>query len=115
MRYAINCLIQGNFIGTNKEGTQNLGNNIGFYEDGASQSLGDTIGGAATGAGNLISGNSFGVYVFGQTGNPVATNLVIQGNLIGTDVTGSGPLGGRTRDRTDQWRVGKRHRRHDIG
>jgi hypothetical protein len=93
IRYAINCLIQGNFIGTNKEGMSRLGNNIGIYYDGASQSLANTIGGTVTGAGNLISGNGSGIYVFGQTGNPVATNLVIQGNLIGTDATGSGPLG----------------------
>ena len=93
IRYATNCLIQGNFIGTNKEGTKGIGNGTGIYFDFANQSIGDTIGGAAAGAGNLISGNSIGILFFGSTGNPVVTNLVIQGNLIGTDVTGSAPLG----------------------
>jgi hypothetical protein len=88
------CLIQGNFIGTNKEGTEANGNNgVGIDWAAVSQSIADTIGGTAAGAGNLISGNSTGILMWGDTGSPIATNLVIQGNLIGTDVTGSAPLG----------------------
>jgi hypothetical protein len=48
----------------------------------------NTIGGTAAGAGNLISGNgSHGVEVIFGTGN------VVQGNRIGTDASGSQPLG----------------------
>ena len=61
IRSAVNCLIQGNFIGTNKEGTKAVGNQLGIEYDGATQSLADTIGGTATGAGNLISGNYIGI------------------------------------------------------
>src|SRR5262249_3397782 len=51
-----------------------------------------TIGGTAAGAGNLISGNfSYGVLIDGTWGGAVS-NLV-QGNLIGTDVTGLQGLG----------------------
>ena len=94
IRYAVNCLIQGNFIGTNKEGTKAVGNQVGIENDAATQSLADTIGGTATGRwqphlGQLRRHLSCSV----GPGSPVATNVVIQGNKIGTDVTGSGPLG----------------------
>src|SRR5262249_54241159 len=53
-----------------------------------SQASANTIGGSAAGAGNLISGNSeYGLYTF------ASPDTVIQGNLIGTDATGAGPLG----------------------
>ena len=46
----------------------------------------NTIGGTATGAANLISGNtSYGVWLNGAS----ATDDTIEGNLIGTDVTGT--------------------------
>jgi CSLREA domain-containing protein len=78
-------LIQGNFLGTDVTGTKALGNSTGdgiFVE----QAGGNTIGGTAAGAGNLISGNSNGI----ELRSP--SNLV-QGNLIGTDVTGTLALG----------------------
>ncbi len=47
----------------------------------------NTIGGTAAGAGNVISGNSnHGVFLSGD-------NNILQGNLIGTDAGGTGPLG----------------------
>jgi titin len=81
-------VIEGNYIGTDVTGTQPLGNGadgIGI-SDAAS---GNRIGGTAPGAGNLIAANgSDGVHLFnGATGNTV------QGNRIGTDVTGTNPLG----------------------
>jgi hypothetical protein len=81
-------VIEGNFIGTDVTGTQSLGNGT----DGVlfSNAAGDTVGGTAPGAGNLISGNTnFGVdLAFGD-----AQQDVIQGNRIGTDVTGMLALG----------------------
>ena len=50
-------------------------------------SSGNTVGGTAAGAGNVISGNgTHGVHIIGPR------NLV-QGNRIGTDVTGTRALG----------------------
>ena len=82
-------LIEGNWIGTDKTGVSAIGNAL----DGVIIDLGassNTVGGAAFGAGNLISGNiENGVEI---TGAGTAGNLV-QGNLIGTDVTATLPLG----------------------
>lgn len=78
-----NNLIQGNFIGTDVTGTVALGN---LYR-------GLFIGGGANNnliSGNVISGNgAAGVRLMdnGTTGNQV------QGNFIGTDVTGMNPMG----------------------
>ena len=81
-------LVQGNLIGTDKNGTADLGNSwSGVY---ISDAPSNTIGGTAAGAGNVVSGNDRGgVYIsgYGATGNQV------QGNLIGTDVTGTADLG----------------------
>jgi parallel beta-helix repeat protein len=80
-------LIQGNRIGTNAAGTAALGNTSVGIDLRAPQT---TIGGAAAGAGNLISGNrAAGIQVFGAD----ATLNQIQGNRIGTDVTGMVDLG----------------------
>jgi hypothetical protein len=79
---APNNIIQGNRIGTNAAGTSGLGG--GTHGVTIGSSTGTQIGGAAAGAGNLISGAS---------GDGITVNLspgtVIQGNLIGTDVTGT--------------------------
>jgi parallel beta-helix repeat protein len=75
--------VQGNFIGTDVTGASRLPNYEGVaIAIGAS---GNTIGGTAAGAGNLISGNEFaGIYIGGS-----ATGNQVQGNYIGTDVTGT--------------------------
>ncbi len=91
---ATNNLVRGNFIGTNINGTADLGNTLsGVYIDAKASS--NTIGGTAAGARNIISGNNqHGVHLlgFGEAGVGVRSNL-IQGNYIGTDVTGTADLG----------------------
>jgi hypothetical protein len=46
-----------------------------------------TVGGTATGAGNLISGNATGIFVLLQDFFSSAEGSVIQGNAIGLDTT----------------------------
>ena len=80
-------LVQGNYIGTDKNGTADLGNSgDGVFINGT----GNTIGGTTTAARNVISGNNnHGVEFNGST----STSNVAQGNYIGTDVTGTADLG----------------------
>ena len=82
-----NNVVQGNFVGTDFSGSNAVPNGdvgVGVW-NGASHTL---IGGTAAGAGNLLSGNiNYGVVVGGGSGN------VVQGNFIGTDITGEHALG----------------------
>lgn len=85
-------LVQGNFIGTTATGTSALRNSRGGV--GIASAPGNTIGGTSPGAGNLISANAnsdgdAGIYLIGSG----AKGNFIQGNKIGTDVTGTLPLG----------------------
>ena len=85
-------VIQGNFIGTNAAGTGALPNDFGISM--AYGVTNSTIGGTTTAARNLISGNTGrGVIVSNSLGAPGITGNVIEGNFIGTDVTGILPLG----------------------
>jgi hypothetical protein len=77
-------VVQANRIGTDVTGTVALGNQTGVY---VNQAAGTTVGGSAAGAGNLIAGHS-GDGIVVQAGS-----TVIQGNLIGTDLTGANALG----------------------
>jgi Right handed beta helix region len=76
-------LVEGNFIGTNAAGTAALGNGGDGISDWECTSV--TIGGTASGAGNLISGNKNGIEVW-------ASQPVIKGNFIGSDVSGTGAI-----------------------
>jgi hypothetical protein len=85
--HGLGNMVQGNTIGTDLTGTQALGNGShGVYLETAFSSQ---IGGPEPGAGNLISGNrGSGVYIIlSGFGN------LVQGNRIGTDVSGTLPLG----------------------
>jgi hypothetical protein len=81
-------LIQGNFIGTNLAGTGAIANKFDgiLMRNGTS---GNTVGGTAAGAGNVISGNgNQGIEVV----NNSTTNNLIQGNFIGTNLAGTGAI-----------------------
>jgi titin len=88
--------VRGNFIGTDRTGTLALGNGLegvfiwpcpfGNCPGGPAQN--NVVGGSAPGEGNVISGNSDGVWI------QDSANLV-EGNFIGTDVSGTLPLGDR--------------------
>ena len=82
-------VIQGNVIGTNADGNAALGNRYaGILIDAGA---GDTVvGGDWDGAANILSGNgTHGVRVTGDG----TVDTTIQGNLIGTDDTGSEAIG----------------------
>ena len=95
---AMGNLVQGNLIGTDITGTAALGNTQdGVQIRGAAN---NTIGGTTAGARNVISGNNTGggwggvsiinhptLLITGASGN------LVQGNFIGTDVTGTTALG----------------------
>lgn len=77
-------VIQGNFIGVNAGGTNALRN--GWQGILLSGAISNTIGGNVLGARNIISGNaSNGVFIASLTD----TSNIVQGNYIGTDVTGT--------------------------
>jgi Bacterial Ig domain len=82
-------VVLGNYIGTDVNGSQKLGNNANGIDFFANAS-GNTIGGMASGAGNVIANNNGqGIEIFGG-GSP---NNTIVGNLIGTDATGTVAMG----------------------
>ncbi len=80
-----NHVIQGNYVGTNAAGTAAIGNSS--PAGGAGIFIGTNnvlVGGTAAGAGNVISGNTNqGIGVTTDTG------VTIQGNLIGTNASGT--------------------------
>jgi len=83
--------VQGNFIGTDVTGTADLGNTSAgvLVNQGPTNTL---IGGTDPGAGNLISGNQDGIRLMGSQASSTSGTL-IQGNLVGTDITGTMDLG----------------------
>jgi hypothetical protein len=82
-------VIEGNYIGTNASGTAALPNTYGVVLE--ANVFNNTIGGLTPGARNLISGNT-GNGVVVDLQSPAAVANVIEGNFIGTDVTGAAPL-----------------------
>src|SRR5208337_3951679 len=85
-------LVQGNFIGTNLDGTQRFGN-LGNGVEINSFSSANTIGGTTEAARNVISGNGLdGILIQLSPANPEPGNYV-QGNYIGTDQSGTNSLG----------------------
>jgi uncharacterized repeat protein (TIGR01451 family) len=81
-------LVEGNLIGTNAAGSSALGNSEGLVISGPN----NVIGGTSSGASNVISGNNGsnggGILFEGAT-----TGDVVEGNKIGTDVSGTTAIG----------------------
>ena len=85
-RESVGNEIVGNFIGTDVTGTLALPNGEGV---GLFSAVSNRVGGVKAGARNIISGNNvYGV----DLSNQDALGNVIQGNYIGTDVSGLKPL-----------------------
>ena len=81
--------VLGNLIGTDPSGTIDLGNtNNGIT---IQRSPNNTIGGSVAGARNIISGNnSNGIFI--QNAGTASSGNIIQGNYIGTNVSGTAAL-----------------------
>ena len=75
--------IQGNLIGTDVTGTKSVPNGVGINASGPNT----LIGGLVPGARNVISGNNGDGIMTSANGN------IVQGNFIGTDITGTAALG----------------------
>ena len=82
--------IFGNYIGPDATGLNALGNYFGIQLTSAPNTA---IGSPSSGAGNIISGNYYGIYAYTDNTGQGPDNSSFQGNLIGTDATGLGPLG----------------------
>ena len=87
-------VVQGNFIGTDVTGTAALGNSVAGVDI---RGINIAIGGTTAGAGNLISGNGDGILIevglLAITHEGISSKNLVQGNFIGTDVTGTKVLG----------------------
>lgn len=83
-------LVQGNVIGTDAAGGQDLGNQFNGVRCAGVTAV--NVGGTVAGAGNLISGNDWtGVAVISGS-----AGVRVQGNHIGTDASGTAALGNGT-------------------
>ncbi len=87
---ALGNVIDGNYIGTDASGAVRVGTQTESIIL-ANWASGDTIGGLATGAGNVCSGSAHasGITIIG----PASDDNVIQGNRIGTDTYGMAAIG----------------------
>ncbi|CAN5444285.1 hypothetical protein BH18VER2_BH18VER2_03920 [soil metagenome] len=72
-------IVQGNYVGTDPSSAVAMSNGIGLLVTGSAAQ----IGGLTPEAANVISGNQYGIYIASS-----GTENIVQGNLIGTDVTG---------------------------
>ena len=82
-------LILGNFVGTDPLGIRKLGNGSVWHGIVLAESTGNQIGGAGSSSRNVVSGNYYGILVYGGG----SSNNVIRGNFVGLDGTGMQPLG----------------------
>jgi trimeric autotransporter adhesin len=78
--------VEGNFIGVNRDGITDRGNSDGVFIAGGS----NTVGGTASGARNVISGNGESGIVISST---VSEENRVEGNYIGTGADKTGNVG----------------------
>ena len=84
---AVGNIIQGNYVGTNAAGTAAVPNQAGggIVINSGQNNL---VGGTTPGASNLVSGNLLsGIRI--ASSFPAARGNVVQGNFVGTDITGT--------------------------
>ena len=81
--------IQGNYVGINAAGTAALQPAGGTSAIEVLASPNNTIGGTAPGAGNVLVGTAISI----RLGAGPSNNTVVQGNLIGTNATGTATAG----------------------
>ena len=84
-------VVEGNYIGTDVTGAVAFGNGSGGVT--IFRASDNTIGGATTAARNVISGNSDGGVNIQSDSVATTTDNLVEGNFIGTDFTGTQPLG----------------------
>ncbi len=92
-------LVAGNYLGTNAAGTAAVGNgHAGVWLAGGATD--NTIGGLTAATRNVIGGNGDrGVYISAPANSTSpTTGNVVEGNYIGTDVSGLVPLGNNLND-----------------
>jgi CSLREA domain-containing protein len=106
--YGSTATVVGNKIGTNATGTAAVGDAGGFLDrtvgisSVASGSVSGstvrasnvTIGGSAPGAGNVIAGRYYNVELASYPGQTFLSTATVQGNLIGTNATGTAAIAG---------------------
>ena len=89
---SVDNVVQGNFIGTDVSGTDEIGNGTNATHAGVSiiNATNNEIGGVSASQRNVISGNrgSGGILIDGAT----ASNNLVQGNFIGTNEAGTAAL-----------------------
>ncbi len=89
-----NTIVQGNLIGTDATGTVGLPGMFDYANVYVRRGTGQMIGGPTAAERNVISGNTHGAGIgVGYTVGGNTAGATIQGNFIGTDVTGMLPLG----------------------
>ena len=103
--------ITGNYLGTDVSGTLAAGNGGSGIFIGEIGGAASTIGGDTPAERNIISANgSRGLYLWAFGAPGISSQIRIQGNYIGTDVTGTVGLGVQTRGMTLEFTGG-----HVIG
>jgi hypothetical protein len=85
-------VVQGNLIGTTRDGTARQGYALGIWIQTKTATADLLIGGTDPNARNLISGNVGTGILMENWGATLVDRVVIEGNWIGTDVTGILPL-----------------------